>query len=66
MGFRIKEVRQALGMSQEQLSVKSGVSRVTISTLESGVRDITTTKTLLKIAMALGVTVEDLFFNQSV
>ena len=66
MGFRIREVRLSLNMSQEQLSAKSGVSRVIISALESGARDVTTTKTLMKIATALGVTVEDLFFNQSV
>ena len=66
MGFRIREVRLSLNMSQEQLAQKSGVSRVTISTLESGCREITTTKTLMKIAAALGVTVEDLFFGKSV
>ena len=66
MGFRIREVRQALNMTQEQLAAKSGVSRVTISALENGTDRTTTTKTLLKIATALGTTVDDLFFSVSV
>lgn len=66
MGFRIKDMREALNMTQEQLAIKSGVSRVTISALENGVDRTTTTKTLLKIAAALGVTVDALFFGNGV
>ena len=36
MGFKIKEVRKSLKMSQEELAEKSGVSRGTIVALESG------------------------------
>jgi putative transcriptional regulator len=66
MGYKIKEFREALGMTQEELALKSGVSRGTISALEDGSERNTTTKTLLNIANALGTTVDRLFFTQTV
>ena len=66
MGYRIKEVREACGMSQEELAQKSGVSRGTISALENGVERNTTSKTLLKIANALNTTVDQIFFASTV
>ncbi len=65
MGFRIREIRKIAGMTQEQLSKKSGVSRVTISGLESGRIKITSTGTLLKIASALGVQLSSIFCTES-
>lgn len=50
MGFRIKEKRLELGMSQEQLAEMYGVSRTIISGLESGKTTVTTTDTLLKLS----------------
>ncbi len=66
MGYRIAEVRKALGWTQERLSEESGVSRSIISELESGARCSTTTGTLMRIARALGVTIEELFFKDVV
>lgn len=66
MGYRIKEVREARRMSQEELSKKSGVSRTTISALENGLERNTTSKTLLKIAKALDTTVDQIFFAEAV
>ena len=66
MGFKIKEIRESKGMSQQELSTKSGISRLTIISLESGTQKTTTTKTLLKIANALGVSVQSIFFEESV
>lgn len=66
MGYHIKELREAVGMTQEELASKSGVSRVTISALETKKECNTTSKTLRKIAEALGVTVDRLFFAPSV
>ena len=63
MPYRIKEVRLEQGMTQEELAVKSGVSRVTISGLESGKLVVTTTDTLIKIAVALGRKVSDIFLE---
>lgn len=66
MGYIIKELREALCMTQEELSQKSGVSRGTISALENGTERATTTKTLLNIAVALNTTVDRLFSAESV
>lgn len=66
MGYKIKEVREKQNMSQEELSKKSGVSRGTISALENGSSRATTTKTLMNIARALGVPVEDIIFTDNV
>lgn len=66
MGYRIKEKREALKMTQEELAFKSGVSRGTICALESGTEKNATTATLIKIAKALDTTVEQIFFAKSV
>ena len=66
MQFKIRELRRAKGMSQDELAVKSGISRVTISALENGTARATTTKTLLAIAGALDTTIDGLFFTQCV
>ena len=61
MVYKGKLLRIAKGLTQDQLSAESGVSRSIISGLESGRTEITTTKTLLRIAQTLGVGVNDLF-----
>jgi len=61
--FKIKEAREKAGMSQDELSKKSGVSRTIISGLETGTINVTTTRTLKKIAEALGIKVSDIFLN---
>ena len=58
---RITEARKAAGITQEELSHKSGVSRTIISGLESGTIGVTTTKTLQAIASALDSKVTDIF-----
>ena len=63
MGYKIREVREEHGMSQVELAEKSGVSRATISALENGTLRSTMTSTLEKIAHALGVSMNDIFFN---
>ena len=66
MGYRIREKRKELKMSQEELAEKSGVSRVTISGLENGTVRATTSTTLLKLARALETTVDQIFFEDAV
>lgn len=66
MGNKVKEYREKKNMTQNDLSQKSGVSRVTISQIESGVERNTSSRTLLKIAKALDTTVENIFFTESV
>lgn len=66
MGYRIKDVREGLKMTQEELAQKSGVSRGTISALENGTMRTTTTRTLAKLAEALNTTVDKIFYVESV
>lgn len=61
MEYKIREFREAGGMSQQELAKKAGVSRATISGLESGALKITTTETLIKIASALNRKVSEIF-----
>lgn len=57
---KIREIREAKGISQEELAKQSNVSRTTISALESG-RDIETyVGTIKSIADALKVPVSSL------
>ena len=62
MGYRIKERREELRMSQEELSEKSGVNRTTISMIETGKAEQVTTGTLVALAKALETTVDKIFY----
>ena len=66
MGYKIKEIRDKIGMSQTKLAERSGVSRGVIWSLESDPNAVTTTKTLQKIADALGTTIAEIFFADDV
>lgn len=66
MGYKIREVRESCGITQEELAKKSGVCRATIWALETNPEYTTTTKTLIKIAKALNTTMDALFYTQSV
>lgn len=61
MEYRIRHFREEMKLSQQELAAKSGVSRATISGLESGLITVTTTDTLIKIANALNKKVSDIF-----
>ena len=63
MNYKVKEIREEIGISQETLAEKSGVSRTIISGLESGKIKETSTKTLSKIARALDRNVSEIFFG---
>lgn len=63
MEYKIKAFREQMRMSQQELAVRSGVSRATISGLESGTLTVTTTETLIKIAKALDKKVSDIFLE---
>ena len=66
MGNKIRERRLEIGMSQDKLADLSGVDRVCISLIETGKTVNPSIKTLGKIALALGTTVDDIFFADSV
>lgn len=61
MGYKIKERREELRMSQEELSEKSGVNRTTISAIETGKAENVMTGTLIALAKALATTVDKIF-----
>jgi len=56
---RLRELRERAALSQEDLAVKSGVSRATIARLEAGIRPARPS-TRRKLAGALGVKPDEL------
>lgn len=60
LGNKLREAREAAGLTQAQLAERIGVSRKTINTVENGVY-IPSTLIALKLAAALGKPVEALF-----
>lgn len=64
MGINIKERREELHMTQEELASRSGVSRQTISSLETGKYENVLIGTLAAIATALGTTVDKIFYPE--
>lgn len=63
MKNRLRALREQIGITQEELSRKSGVSRPTISAIESNQEYITTNITLEKISRAIDFKVSDIFFR---
>jgi len=63
MAYKIKEIREKKRMSQAELAEISGVSRATIIRVESADNVVINTKTLEKLASALGVSVRTLFLT---
>lgn len=57
----LKMIREARKMTQDNLAIKSGVSRVTISMIENGNISDIKVSTLLKLASALEVSVASFF-----
>lgn len=56
--LKIRELRQAMGLSQSALADRSGVPQTTISAIESGTN--LTYETAKKLSRALGVTTDEL------
>lgn len=61
MRYMIKEYREKLGISQEELSKRANVSRQIIYRLENNMETVTSTSTLSKLATALNCRVSDIF-----
>lgn len=59
-GFRLRYYRTSLGLTQQQLAEKSGVSRKQISDFEKEIQNNPRPQTLFKLADALGVSFTDL------
>jgi len=57
---RVKEYRRQKGLTQQKLAEKTGLSFNTITKIEQGIGDSPTLKTLVKLADALGVSIDEL------
>lgn len=66
MNNSVRKYREELGLTQEQLAQKSGVSRPTISMIETNSLDNIESKTMLKLATALNCDIGDIFFKETV
>jgi transcriptional regulator with XRE-family HTH domain len=63
-GRRVRDLRQARGLSQEELAELAGVHRTYVSSLERGQRNVGLDN-ILAIATALGVPASELFTGQT-
>ena len=57
----VRKIRKAKGMSQEELAKKSGLARSALSYIEHCKDHYPSTKTMERIATALGCTLADLY-----
>lgn len=60
LGQRIKELRNATGLSQERFALQIGMDRTYFASVEAGRRNISICN-IKKIADGLGVSLSDLF-----
>lgn len=60
VGKRVKELRNKLGISQEELADLSKLDRTYVTSVERGKRNISIVN-IEKLALALGVTLKDFF-----
>ena len=58
---RLRQVRKERGMTQVELSLKSGIPQQTISAIEAGERKNPGILTMYRIAQTLGCTVYELW-----
>ena len=61
-GKNVRDKRESLGLSQEQLASKAGVHRTYIGMIERGEKNITL-HNISRLAKALGVDIGELFNN---
>jgi len=66
IGQTIKILRQQQRLTQGQLEIKSGVKRSTIAMIEQEKRENPTVDTLVKLAIALGVTPDDIIHRAGI
>lgn len=60
---KVRERRELLGMTQEELSEKSGVSRTIISKLETNQKVDCKLSTLVALSKALRLPISDIFLQ---
>lgn len=62
MKNKVKDLRKLLGLSQEELAKKTGVTRQTISSIENG--STPSFETMEKLSDKLKKSVDEIFFEQ--
>ena len=62
MKYNIKKYREAKGMTQSELAEKAGCSRQFVNMLENSDEINVSSKVLVRLANALGKTVDELIF----
>ncbi len=60
LGWRVRQLREAKGWTQEVLAGRAGLDRSYVAGIEAGLRN-PSTRALAKLARALGVTLSGLF-----
>ena len=60
MGEKIRKRRIELNMTQAELAERLGVSRVQVAYLETGARKVVKVGTLMAIASALDISIDEL------
>ena len=62
-GNRIKEAREAANMTQAELAERAGITRVSLSRIETGANQNPSVQTAIRIAKTLGVSMDFLFLQ---
>ena len=63
MGYKIREKREELGITQDKLAEEANVSRAIISRLETGAQTDVKASTLRRIAIALHCNLSELLID---
>jgi len=65
IGDNIKRIRKQAGLSQQDLAEKCGISKSQLSRLESGEQENPLIKTIIPIATALGVSLDEIVYGET-
>ena len=60
---KVLEIRKAKGLSQEELAKAAGISRATLSKIETNDEAVVTTETVSKLCKALECTPREIFLE---
>lgn len=60
---KVLEIRKAKNLSQEELAKAAGISRATLSKIETNVEAVITTETVSKLCKALECAPHDIFLE---
>ncbi len=66
IGQRLKQLREAAGLTQQELAVKAGLSVSNLSQIEQGQKEDPRVSTVLALAKAMGVSVTSLIGEDGV